>query len=92
MRRRKTHAQALKRRREDYHRPKSHADEGLALSPNCHTNVVPGVPLRQRESSGGVSRISERAWRIAVPRASRFEHIGLRERVNFGRTGRAPQR
>jgi hypothetical protein len=66
MRRRKTHAQALKRRREDYHRPKSHADEGLALSPNCHTNVVPEVPLRQRESSGGVSRISERAWRIAV--------------------------
>jgi hypothetical protein len=42
MRRRNTHAQALKRRREDYHRRKSHADEGLALSPNCHRNVVPG--------------------------------------------------
>jgi hypothetical protein len=59
MRRRKTHAQALKQRRKDYHRPKSHADEGLALSP-------PGAALGQRESSAGVARISERTWRIAA--------------------------
>ena len=66
MRRRKTHAQALKQRRKDYHRPKSHADEGLALSPQLPQKCRAGAPLGQRESSAGVSRISERTWRIAA--------------------------